>query len=349
MKKRNSGIELLRIFLMLCIIWGHLFAHSEIQSKFHVFSERWIIAYSSQSLTSCAVNCFIIISGYYMTESSFSWEKFLRLWKKVFSYSVFIYLLLVVLGCAEPSIDGCINAFFPVLRVKYWFFTSYLLLYLLSPYIKQGLCSLSDAEYQKLAIIIVIFFYILPIFAIVFPPIDPSLGYGIIGMVTLYILGGYIRRMEINISYKKCSFFLLINNCIVFGSKIVLTWLAGKLDLEVGTSLLYRYNTFFQLINAILLLILFKQINLSRKMENFVYSVSGSVFSVYLIHEQSNIRELLWKNKSILNLLNTTNLVEFIVSCICITFTVFVICVLLDKMCFYLAQYVRKQQIQMRK
>lgn len=346
MKSRNNGIELLRIVLMMFIIWGHLFVHSGIQSAIPEFCSKWVVAYLSQALTSCAVNCFVIISGYYMIESEFSIKKLTQLWKKVFNYSVGIYIFLIFWGNIRPSIDGFLNVCFPILREQYWFFSSYILLSLFSPFIKKGLCILSDDEYRKLAFLITFVFYFLPIFAIIFTPFDPSLGYGIIGMVTLYILGGYIRRIDFYISCKKCIVFLLINTCVIFGSKIILSWVVGKLNMNVGTSLFYRYNTLFQLVNAILLFLFFKQLKLSKMIDKMVSFASGSVFSVYLIHEHPNIRELLWKNRVILDRLDTTNVFEFVGYCFVTVIIVFGTCILIDKICHCIVRFVRILQLQ---
>ena len=89
-KERYLGIDLLRIVLMLFIILGHLFAHTNIRAEVDVFSVKGLYIWLSQSLTVSAVNCFILITGFFMGEKNVSFSKMLKLWGKVLFYSIYM-------------------------------------------------------------------------------------------------------------------------------------------------------------------------------------------------------------------------------------------------------------------
>ena len=65
---RNSNIELLRIILMFMVILLH-FNNSEMGGAFNYAENKPLnsfILYFLESLSICAVNCFMIISGYFL-------------------------------------------------------------------------------------------------------------------------------------------------------------------------------------------------------------------------------------------------------------------------------------------
>ena len=73
-QERNFGVDFLRIILMVFIIIGHLYAHTGIRELLPFLSSKWIFTWFTQAITVCAVNCFVIITGYYMPQRVY------RLW-----------------------------------------------------------------------------------------------------------------------------------------------------------------------------------------------------------------------------------------------------------------------------
>lgn len=105
-QRRNYGIDLLRNVLMLFIIIGHLFAHTGIRNEVSFLSNKWIFTWALQALTVSAVNCFVIITGYYMAFGAYNLWKGLKLWFKVLFYSVSIWVILLLLGYIKPTLGG---------------------------------------------------------------------------------------------------------------------------------------------------------------------------------------------------------------------------------------------------
>lgn len=105
-QRRNYGIDLLRNVLMLFIIIGHLFAHTGIRNELSFLSNKWIFTWALQTLTVSAVNCFVIITGYYMASGVYCLWKGVKLWFKVLFYSVSIWLVLLLAGNIKPTWGG---------------------------------------------------------------------------------------------------------------------------------------------------------------------------------------------------------------------------------------------------
>lgn len=103
---RNYGIDLLRITLMIFIVIGHLFAHTDIRRQVTFMSNKWWFTWALQAVTVSAVDCFVIITGYYMSSEIYNLWKSVKLWIKVFVYSVMIFIMLVLIGYAPLSVGG---------------------------------------------------------------------------------------------------------------------------------------------------------------------------------------------------------------------------------------------------
>lgn len=331
-KHHNYGIDLLRIVLMLFIISGHLLVHTNIRSDVTEYSSKWGFTWIYQTITVCAVNCFILITGYFSSVNNHSIrvKKIALLYGQVLFYSVVIYSVLVLLGKVDFSIVGMIHSLFPLMSGQYWFFSSFILLMLLMPFINHMLGRLNDYCLKTLIFIIVIFFYILPIFSIVFIQFDLTEGMGIIGFTTLYMIGYSLKRLDVRISKLRCVVGLFINCMVVFGSKIALTYVINTLQIDAGSGLLYHYNSIFQLINAVLLLLLFKQINIKGKLATISSFVSSSVFGVYLLHEHPDIRKIIW-NEQLYNALIQADAWIYICMVVLLPLLLFILCLLLDK------------------
>ena len=331
-KKHNYGIDLLRIFLMFLIISGHLLTHSGIRENSNIYSDKWVFAWAYQALAFCAVNCFILVTGYFSNThlSQLKLRKILQLYGQVLFYSVSIYVVLVLCGVIEFSVFDALRACFPVFCGQYWFFSSYILLMLLIPFLNVMLNKLNDFSLKFLTCVIVTVFYIAPIFSIVFMQYDPTEGMGIVAFVTLYIIGHALKRFNIDFSKKTCILGLLINCVVIFVSKVALCFIVNRLGIDAGTGLFYHYNTIFQLLNAIFLLLLFKDIKLKGKIAGASKVAASSVFGIYLLHEHPSIRNFIW-NSELCAFLLEVNLPVFICLVFGISIALFVSCFAVDK------------------
>ena len=330
-KEHNYGIDVLRIFLMLMIVLGHLFVHTGISEEVQQYSSKWMFTWGVQALTVCAVNCFLLITGYFSGSScELRIKKIIFLYGQVFFYSVAIYLILLLTGTIEISLVGAIHSFLPFLSGQYWFFSSYILLLMLAPFLNRMLNGLSAVTLKILISIVVFFFYVLSMFSVVFLRFDPTDGMGIVGFITLYIIGYALKRFDFKFSRVKIFVGLSINCVAIFASKVLLSYVVDSMQLDASSSLLYRYNSFFQLVNAVLLLLLFLKISVRENARRVVTFFSTSVFGVYLIHEHPNLRRIIWNDDLCRGLLEASFL-RYVVQVFSIAVVLFLVCVFLEK------------------
>jgi len=146
---RNSGIELLRVILMIMILFYHfsiIYIHNTFYSDKSLFFTKLLI--TSASLM--AVNGFIFISGFYGMK--FKLKQVVSLVLQALFYA---YLSLAALFFIAPDIINMnliIKYIFPVSSSLWWFITTYILLYFLSPFLNAGISSLSKKQFQILLV-----------------------------------------------------------------------------------------------------------------------------------------------------------------------------------------------------
>ena len=122
-KERQEGIELLRIVSMLCIIGGHFLLFTNMTSNVVQFSGNYHLIWFLNAINFVGTNCFILISGYFYREVTFSWKKLGRTWGTIFFYSFGIAIILMIAGLKSYSMLDLLKAATPFMSRQYWFMT----------------------------------------------------------------------------------------------------------------------------------------------------------------------------------------------------------------------------------
>ena len=89
--KRNSSIELLRILTMICIIAHHYIVNSGVLSQItpmSVLSANSLFALIFGWGGKTGINCFVLITGYFMCKSDISIKKFLKIFLEIEFYEL---------------------------------------------------------------------------------------------------------------------------------------------------------------------------------------------------------------------------------------------------------------------
>jgi len=274
------------------------------------------------------VYCFILITGYFMINSTFKVKKFLKLIFEVLFYSIIIMALFYGFGLAEFDISLFIRSLLPITYSVYWFVTAYVVLYILSPFINKLLKNLSQK--MHLALIGVLF---------ILGPVSSSLFLGKLGITNIglfilfYAIAAYIKLYP-----NACrSFFNAGRSNFIAAGVIYLMFILSVLVFDlIGLRIdIFAQNaTHFIALNSPLILLCavclflgFK--NLKMPDSRVINQIALSVFGIYLIHDNIFIRSFLWidlfDNASYLDSLY---LIPYILG---IVFLVFAGCVIIDQ------------------
>lgn len=298
-KIRDSNFELLRIISMFMIVILHIGTHGiskyvDVPSFLSSFNEG--LYYFIRSLAIIAVSLYVLVSGYFLTNSIFKLKKLVHLFLEVSFFSTMIYLVNVLVGNTVFNIAIFVKSLFSVFTGEYWFVTVYFAMYALSPFINKLIGGIDKKEHARL---ILIGFLICNVWQFIYPNtlVGVSDGYGLVYFLFLYILAAYIRMYDFLIKDLHRNIYLLMFFFVALINSLLI-YRFGLMDQ------LYSYNSPLVLIMAYSLFQYFKKLKIQSPNINFA---SKYVFGIYLIHEQSTVRPLLWRKLGIIEDIIATN------------------------------------------
>lgn len=242
--------------------------------------DRRCLSMLMKSLSNCAVDCFALITGYLMIDKKFKLSRFLSLWLQVFFYSALILAGFMIFAPDLITNDYIQKSLFPTATSVYWYYTAYVFLIFLMPFLNMLLNSISKEMANYLVAAVVTLLSVVPTLLNydIFYIFD---GYSMVWLARLYIIGAYIRKYNvgqgINVAetvfmYLLCSFAAWISYPY-FGMQ----WL--------------NYTSPLMLLAAIGLLLFALRANWrSRAICNTVSFLAPMAFSTYIIHAHP----LLW-------------------------------------------------------
>ena len=276
------------------------------------------------ALTSFSVNCFVLMSGYFLSKSySYKFTKALRIWLQALFYSILLWCIFrFALKLTDASF---VSSALPIINDLYWFVTQYLILLVLSPFLARFCDSLDKKTY--LVLLLVLFLLTgsiiteFPLGHYLFPDSRTPT------FLLLFMIAGYVARFDLP--------KWLENHCgKLFLAILVLQW-AGGLFLnywyrETGSI----YGAFSTSGNGLplftstaLLIWARKQDWNQKKCARIIASTAPFVFGVYLIHDNIFVRRPLWKK---MNLFGFWDSWEFFPRFIAICAAIFILCILID-------------------
>lgn len=341
-KKRNVNIELLRVLSVCMVLVLHaLLQTGALDSVADAYYYYWIL----EALCICAVNLFVLISGYFQVETKFKSRNVIKIGiGGVWLYSVVFSTLQMLLSGQPIGKMDVIRACFPLLTKKFWFVNAYLALYILSPYLNKLLHVLSKKQLTALT------FTLIALFSIritVLPATwgqDLSAGMGILWFVTLYCVAAWLRICRTE-KEKPIKYWItyLASTAILVASKVAL----DKIGMESYSGKLFGYSSFVVLVQAVALFKAFLHSKpITGKISSVIVFVARHSFSVYIIHFA--MWEVLFTK--ILHLdYWTKNLFYGTVAILAAVVVIFAFCVVLDyvkNLCIsYVAGRLRKTKI----
>lgn len=264
---RSSNFELLRIISIIMIMILHYLMYFSLENV-NKFTLNYYVVYFIESICTMGVNTFILISGYFLIKKDkVNIRKVIDLLIILAFYGFLFYFLLMIVNHTSFNLKDLIKSMFPFWLGKRWFVRTYIILFLISPFLNKSLIGLSKQSYQILIFILLIFFSVWPSF-IPYPPVTDS-GYGIINFVMLYVIGSYLR--------------LYFKN-----DKGIWKYISGYIICIMGTylgSLYYgytwSYNFFTNIIGSVMLFLIFSKLSIHSKKINYI---SLFVFGIYMVH-----------------------------------------------------------------
>ena len=303
---------------MLFIITLHTLGHGGILGEVDSNSLRGVILWWMEGIAYAAVNIYVLISGYFMVDNEFKLRKLFSLLAEVIFYSVIIY---IVTSYKTFSVMDFVKSCFPTITSAYWFISTYVVMYCLSPFLNILIRNMNKKMHEVCILILLLFFCIW------------DKGSSVAWFICLYIVAAYIKYYYQPGNFKRRNLLLcyfgvsicipLSRYCISYVTKLIL----GQ---EFKTDYFYRNDTLLVFFASVLLLLIFLTINIEKKWINkLILRVSPLTLGVYLIHDNSNVREKLWQALAFDS--NCSNVI-FFAYVITIILGIFVVCCVIEWM-----------------
>lgn len=261
---RNSNVELFRVALMIAICVWHIMVHGfgyvylSSGADIQIPWTRWLV----MTLTVPAVDCFMLLSGYYGIR--FSIRKLFHFW------FLGIAVMLLCYGHYEQQI---VSYIFPMTSGKWWFMQCYILVMLVSPFINHGLKTISDAVFIK---VLICLFFINSIIKTIHLQFGGS---DFISLLIIYLIGCALKRFNIISSIKLGGGIFTLSTIVLFCFALIINAYVDRINVWI----LMCYNNPLVIFQAIGLVAIV--VNLRPRYSSLINFMGQNSLSIYLITE----------------------------------------------------------------
>lgn len=297
--KRQANFELLRIVAMLMIISLHYLVKGGAATPFPFVAKddpvgtfAWLI----EAFCIVAVNCYVLISGYFCVESVWKPGRVVSLLCQVLFYSLLTPVILLLCGMVsvrELDVYDWIGFVFPFGTEHYWFATAYLVMYLFAPFLAAGIEKMKKRDLRILMALLLTFFSLEKTIVPVYLATD-RYGYDFGWFLCLFIIAGYIRLYGISWLEKRS------HAVGAYALSCLLIWLLSLFSNTLGSeidafthyaNMPYTYNHLLCLTGAVSLFYVFKNFSVREgRPADLIRLLAHCTFGVYLLHEHILVR-----------------------------------------------------------
>ena len=238
------------------------------------------------------INCFVLITGYFMCTSNITKEKFCKLLGELYFYKVAIWCLFFFTSYQSFSIDDFWEMLFPFFTVADNFTACFLLFYLLIPFLNKLIHSLTEKEHFWLMVWCISVYVVLPSFAKTHVVFNYVTWFSI-----LYVIASYIRL------YPKDWFNSTKSTGLLAGASLLLSWasiiILAAFSRIIGKDVTLCYffvsdsNKILALTTGISGFLFFRNLKIANSRK--INTMAEATFGVLCIHANSDaMRRWLW-------------------------------------------------------
>ena len=280
-KERSSNFELMRLFLILFVIILHFNDTSRQGALSYVqnapFANKCFL-FLMESLTICAVNTFVILSGYFMTrKSSSKIRKVIDLFLTLVMYKVFL-----ILGSDIYHWDFSLHKILGSLIPSNYYAWLYSTVFILVPFLNIITDKIEKTKLNNFIVLLLIVFSVLPSIIDYLTEtlnINCSLssislngngrGFTLVNFVLCYYVGSYLSRKDIT-GNGKAFLIYIVSTMVIFAGM----FFNRKHALD--------YCNIFVIIQASAFFLMFKNLNIKKY--DLINTLAKSVWGIFVIH-----------------------------------------------------------------
>lgn len=292
-KERSSNLELYRIIVMLLIVAHHYVVNSGLNPivQENPLSANSLFYSIFGAWGKTGINCFVLITGYFMCKSSISLRKFLKLFLWVLTYSILITLVFTLCGYFPEGLLKMWASIIPFVNITDGFTYCFLAFYLCIPFLNILINNLTK---HQLELLIVLMLFIYTLHGSI-PGMHVSMNY-VSWFSALYFISAYLRFYPFKDGEKTFwGLMTALSWTLSVMSIITLSLIGNRAGIDLKYFLISDSNAILALTNAITLFMWFKSMNV--KNSKIINTIAASSFGVFLIHTRGEVmRNWLWKD-----------------------------------------------------
>lgn len=293
---RESNLELFRIIVMILIIVHHYVVNSGLTLSDGVmfvdsFSPKTLFLLLFGAWGKTGINCFVLITGYFMCQKSITAKKFFQLLFEVYFYRIVIHVVFLATGYEPFTWMNFAKMILPFTSLTNNFTGCFLVFYLTIPFLTILVRHMDEKMHLRLLLLI---FALFVIFASI-PKMSVSFSY-ISWFICLFFIASYIRLYPKKVFQNtKLWGWLSLGILLVSSASVVALYILGP---KLGRNSLWYYfladsNKILAVLTAIIWFLFFK--NVKIKYSRIINALGGATFGVLLIHAHSDfMRQWLW-------------------------------------------------------
>lgn len=329
-KVRSSNLELYRILCMLMIVAHHYVVNSGLTSEggpllTDTTSGNSIFLSLFGAWGKTGINCFLMITGYYMCTSKITLRKFLKLMAQVYFYKFLIFAIFLLTGYETISALRIIKLVMPFWRISFDFVSCFILFWLTIPFLNILIQNMNKRQHELLLLLVLGLYTVLGTLLFV------RFNY-VTWFVVIYFVSSYIRLYP-QPEFEKSNLWgwlTLLNILFAVLSILGLHFIFGD-RFGMGYQFVSDSNKIFAVSIAVCSFLWFKNLNI--KYSKVINSFGAATFGVLLIHANSNaMRTWLWKDTvDCVGHYISLGTGELILYSVAVVLVIFIICNLIDQ------------------
>lgn len=295
---RDSGIELLKIIAMICIVISHVVNTLYGENNYLSYS-GYIIDINKATTDIQTIillilvhfgvlgdSLFFICSAWFLLKSSaYKKKKWFAMFTEIWVVSIIILVVSCVCYRGGISREILIKSFFPTLFGNNWYMTCYLLFYPIHPILNGIIRNMNQIELFRATIGMSMLYIFLNLLKG-----DWFFSSELILWVTIYFVIAYIQNYLMKFADNmRWNVRIFVINAILFGVIILLTEFVG-----LHVSFLYEKMTHWKkYCNPFLIFMAIAMFNIARNIHfknRFINYISSLSLLIYIIHENLILR-----------------------------------------------------------
>ena len=294
---RSSNLELYRIICMLMIVAHHYVVNSGLTSadgplRMDPNSVNSIFLWLFGAWGKVGINCFLMITGYFMCTNQITLKKFLKLLLQIYLYKLILFPIFLIAGYETLTFQRLVTLIMPCWGLQDDFVGCFLVFYLTIPFWNILIRNMTQRQHQLLMALLLLGYTLfgsipIPLFRISFNYVT---WFGIV-----YVVASYVRLYP-NRLFERRSLWgglTLVSMALSMLSIFVINICSPILKAQYF--FLADSNKLMAVAIAFCSFLWFK--NMDIKYNKIINAFGAATFGVLLIHANSNaMRTWLWKN-----------------------------------------------------